>query len=205
MANTCGFGIIKDGIFKTICINGTQIIDNKKNLKVRSVESNTLLVKKDAIFEGSVKGISNTTIYRGAVQFGLTGSPTSGNGSAFFAYESGGPQYAVALYTPIEDEELCGASFDWQTRINATVGNDEFTGGRLKIEIKEVANPSVTVAATKWFEPKTMIPIINVRATSDVSTLEGTLTSGTQYFTMIVFDNAIGTGFMTGALTICKK
>jgi hypothetical protein len=180
--------------------------------KQDKIETNKLVVCKHACLKGTtsihgnldltgatVSGISTSVIYRGAVQFGL---PFNGDGTAFFAYESGGPQYAVALYTPIVNEVLCGASFDWQSRINNLT--DNFTGGRFRIEFREVANPSVTVAATSWIYPKPLIPIVNVRAASQVVSVSGTLIAGTQYFLLIVGDNATGVGFLTGALTVCK-
>lgn len=55
MSNTCGFGQIKDGIFKTICLNGKEVIDVTRNLKnIRNGTINNLNVNKNLIIKNSL-------------------------------------------------------------------------------------------------------------------------------------------------------
>lgn len=116
---------------------------------------------------------------------------------------SGGPQYAVGLYTPIVDENITGCSVDFQSRIGNIT--DNFTGGRLRIEFREVASPTTGVVVSDWLTPKTLLPVVNVRAASTVLGMAGRLLAGRQYFGLVVGDNATGVGFMTYAVTVRKS
>lgn len=56
MSNSCGFGKSKDGQFKTICLNGSQIVDSNKNAKFRNVTARgSLNVKGEVTLTGPVK------------------------------------------------------------------------------------------------------------------------------------------------------
>ena len=47
MATTCSFGQIKDGRFRSICVNGKEIINNNRDLKcIRCFNSNTACFRK---------------------------------------------------------------------------------------------------------------------------------------------------------------
>ena len=48
MANTCGFGKIKDGRFNSICIKGKDIIDCDRNLKhIKEAKIQNLSVRQN--------------------------------------------------------------------------------------------------------------------------------------------------------------
>lgn len=60
MSNTCSFGRKKDGGFSSICINGTVVVDSKKNIKGRSATVTDLRVRSDAVVCGDLTVKSQT-------------------------------------------------------------------------------------------------------------------------------------------------
>lgn len=64
MSNSCGFGVIKDGRFSSICVNGALIIDSNRNYKGNNATFTTLNVRQDTTIKGNIviNGEVNTEI-----------------------------------------------------------------------------------------------------------------------------------------------
>lgn len=55
MSNTCGYGHIKDGRFTSVCVRGTQVIDNERNIRGKAGKFKELRVAEDAEICGNLR------------------------------------------------------------------------------------------------------------------------------------------------------
>ena len=173
MANTCSFGQIKDGRFRSICVNGKDIINGDLNLKcIKAITAQTACINTVEINKLTEKGESDCVVINRSIKLNPHGvgrifvnSPilweTSGSyivdvGSSEISFETYGPSTLLLnghhFTTPSVEAYTneCLTSLEWcalvQVDIQLKIANEFDDFGQY--EVRLIKNDEDVVSKT---------------------------------------------------------